>query len=86
LLRPNAAHHAPAYKLEVDDMICVAGRVHALVRPPMCASLKPPRIRLARSGDLTTPITRRPARLLLMTSFVTAVGCIGLFGGDTSLG
>jgi hypothetical protein len=30
----------------------------------------------------TPPITRRPARRREMTSFVSAVGCIGLFGGD----
>jgi hypothetical protein len=29
---PNAAHHAPAHKMAFDDIIRVAGRVHALVR------------------------------------------------------
>ena len=31
-------------------------------------------------SHLTPPITRRPSSLLLMTSSVSAVGCIGLFG------
>jgi hypothetical protein len=28
----NAAHHAPAGPTAFDDIMCVAGRVHALVR------------------------------------------------------
>jgi hypothetical protein len=39
--RPNAAHHAPASPIEIDDITRVAGRVHALVRPPTGAGLKP---------------------------------------------
>jgi hypothetical protein len=31
---PNAAHHAPAGPIAFDDILRVAGRVHALVRPP----------------------------------------------------
>jgi hypothetical protein len=30
---PNAAHHAPAGPIAFDDILRVAGRVHALVRP-----------------------------------------------------
>src|SRR5215207_7000228 len=40
---------------------------------------KTPRSGIGRR--LTPPITRRPARLRLMTALVSAVGCIGLFGG-----
>jgi hypothetical protein len=33
--KSNAAHHAPARKIEFDDIPRVAGRVHALVMLPM---------------------------------------------------
>ena len=41
----NAAHHAPARKIAFDDILRVAGRVHALVRPPMSEAAKLPRSR-----------------------------------------
>ena len=40
----NAAHHAPAGPIEIDDIIRVAGRVHALVRRrPTLAETRPQR-------------------------------------------
>jgi hypothetical protein len=30
--QPNARHHPPAHKMEIDDRQRVAGRVHAVVR------------------------------------------------------
>jgi hypothetical protein len=36
------------------------------------------------SGAITPPITRRPAPRRNMRSSVSAVGCIGLFGGDAT--
>lgn len=38
----NAAHHAPARKIEVDDILRVAGRVHALVRRLAAGIRSPP--------------------------------------------
>jgi hypothetical protein len=37
-----------------------------------------------RISNLTLPITRRPTPLINLTSLVSAVGCIGLFGGDAT--
>jgi hypothetical protein len=43
----------------------VAGRVHALVRPPKGSGLSLPRIRPLLSGDLTLAITGEHARLMI---------------------
>jgi hypothetical protein len=58
----NAAHHAPAHKLEIDDMISVAGRVHALVMLASKWRAETFRVRSPpHSGGITPRITRPPA-------------------------
>jgi len=37
---PNAAHHAPAHKIDLHNSRRVAGRVHALVRPRRRSGLR----------------------------------------------
>jgi hypothetical protein len=52
----NAAHHAPAHKPAFDDIIRVAGRVHALVR------LRPPLAHLPSPTSYATTSHQRHAR------------------------
>ena len=49
---------------------------------PLTAFLR--NLSLSLYRRLTPPITRRPTPQLQMTSHVSAVGCIGLFGGDAA--
>jgi hypothetical protein len=53
---PNAAHHAPAHEIAFDDIIRVAGRVHALVR------LRPPLAHLPSPTSYATTSHQRHAR------------------------
>ena len=61
--RHNAAHHAPAHKIDLHDINRVAGRVHALVRlrPPL-AHLPPPASRGLAFNSRHDPRQRLPSR------------------------
>ena len=92
---PNTIRHVSD---DVQPALCPPRLAPIEVRPHTTAggdSTRPlrhpllPRIHPAvipdRISNLTPPITRRPARLRLMAGSVSAVGCIGLFGGDANL-
>ena len=78
----NAAHQAPARKIAFDDILRVAGRVHALVMLASQWRDETFRVRsLTHSGGITPRITRRPTSWPKMKSHVSAVACMRLLCG-----